>query len=194
MNVGEQNAAFGRAVWLAIAFVYIVMAILFESLVLPLSVILTIPLAFFGAFLALNVTQTPISIMAIIGVIILIGVVVNNGIILVDMINRKRVEGLDRHQAILVAGQNRFRPILMTSFTTIGGLIPMAVGNAELFVGIPYAPMGRAIIGGMLTSTFLTLVVVPVFYTLFDDFQAFLKKAVGWILDAGGGRAKAKAA
>ena len=167
--------------WIAILFVYLVMAVLFESLLLPLSVMLTIPLAFFGTFLMLNITQTAVGITALIGIVILIGVVVNNGIILVDMINRKRMEGLSRTEAILEAGKHRFRPIMMTSFTTIGGLIPMALGQAELWVGIPYAPMGRAIIGGLLSATFLTLIVVPVFYTLFDEFGIFLGRIVTWL-------------
>ena len=170
-----------EAMWIAILFVYLVMAVLFESLLLPLSVMLTIPLAFFGAFLMLNITQTAVGITALIGIVILIGVVVNNGIILVDMINRKRMEGLSRTEAILEAGKHRFRPIMMTSFTTIGGLIPMALGQAELWVGIPYAPMGRAIIGGLLSATFLTLIVVPVFYTLFDEFGIFLGRIVTWL-------------
>lgn len=176
-----------NAMLLAVLFVYLIMAVLFESLMLPLSVMLTIPLAFFGAFLALNLTQTSLGITAMIGIVILIGVVVNNGIILVDMINRKRQEGSSRVEAILDAGRHRFRPILMTSFTTVGGLIPMAMGQAELWIGIPYAPMGRAIIGGMLASTFLTLIVVPVFYTIFDDFGLFLKNLVNWLPGRKGG-------
>ncbi|RMF56465.1 MAG: efflux RND transporter permease subunit [Calditrichaeota bacterium] len=175
----QQNQSFTSAIILSVIFVYILMAILFESLVLPLSIMLAIPLALFGAYLALFVTKTPQDMMAGIGIVILIGVVVNNGIVLIDMINRRRREGYGRRDAILDAAKNRFRPILMTSFTTIGGLIPMAIGSANLF-GFPYAPMGRALIGGLLTGTFLTLLVVPLFYTLFDDLAIFLTNLYRW--------------
>ena len=171
----EQTTSFKNALIVAIVFVFLLMGILFESFVLPLSVMIAIPLSLFGAYLALYVTHTPQDIMAGIGMIILVGVVVNNAIVLVDMINRRRLEGLERTPAILDAGMHRLRPILMTSFTTIGGLIPMALGSANI-MGTPYAPMGRAIIGGMLTSTFFTLIAVPVLYTLFDDLAIFLKK------------------
>jgi len=112
--------------------------------------------------------------------IILVGVVVNNAIVLIDMINRRRLEGLSRTEAILDAGLHRFRPILMTSFTTIGGIIPMALGGAAI-IGIPYAPMGRAIIGGMFTSSILTLLAVPVLYTLFDDLSLYFKRVLNWM-------------
>jgi HAE1 family hydrophobic/amphiphilic exporter-1 len=117
--------------------------------------------------------------MAGIGMIILIGVVVNNAIVLIDMINRRRKAGVERRTAILEAGTLRFRPILMTSFTTIGGLLPMALGNAAL-IGAPYAPMGITIIGGLFTSTALTLLAVPVLYTLFDDLSIFFSQIFGW--------------
>lgn len=175
----QQNQSFMMAMIMAVILVYLLMAILFESVLLPIPILFTIPLAFFGAYLLLFITKTPIDIMAVIGIIILIGVIVNNGIVLIDMINRKRLEGLSRREAILEAGQNRFRPILMTSFTTIGGLIPMALGNASL-IGMPYAPMGRALIGGMLTGTMLTLLVVPVFYTLFDDMALYFSNIASW--------------
>lgn len=179
-DFSDQQAAFFQAIFLALVFVYLIMAILFESFLLPLSIMFTIPLSFFGAFLTLLITGTPQDIMAGIGMVILVGVVVNNGIVLVDMINRRRKEGFSRYDAILDAGKNRFRPIMMTSFTTISGLIPMALGSGDL-IGIPYAPMGRAIIGGMLASTVLTLLVVPVFYTIFDDFAMFLRRMLNWL-------------
>jgi HAE1 family hydrophobic/amphiphilic exporter-1 len=175
----EDMQNFVNALIIAFVFVYLIMAILFESFVLPWSIMFAIPLAFFGAFLALFGTGTPLDIMGIIGMIILVGVVVNNGIVLIDMVNRRRREGYGRIEAILDAGQNRFRPIMMTSFTTIGGLIPMAVGNANL-IGMPYAPIGRVLIGGLLTSTFGTLLIVPVFYTLFEDLALFMQRVVRW--------------
>lgn len=170
----EQDMAQKFAIILAITFVFILMGILFESFVLPLSIIICIPFSFFGAFWALFLTGTPFDVMAGIGIIILIGVVVNNAIVLVDLINRFRREGMSRHNALIEAGKNRFRPIFMTAFTTIFGLVPMALGNSSL-IGIPYAPLGRTIIGGIFTSTFFTLVFVPLAYTYFDDLRHTMK-------------------
>lgn len=179
MRMQEQDTSFKQAMLTAIVFVFLLMGILFESFLLPLSVLIAIPLSLFGAYLALFLTGTAQDLMAGIGMIILIGVVVNNAIVLVDMINRRRMEGMERREAILDAGALRFRPILMTSFTTIGGLLPMALGNAAL-IGAPYAPMGITLIGGLFTSTALTLLVVPVLYTLFDDLSLFVKRLLGW--------------
>jgi len=176
----QQNTSFVQSMQIAVVFVFILMGILFESFVLPLSVMIAIPLSLFGAYLLLYLTGTPQDIMAGIGMIVLVGVVVNNAIVLIDMINRRRQEGLSRTEAILDAGAHRLRPILMTSFTTIAGLLPMALGSATLW-GFPYAPMGRAIIGGMFTSTFLTLLAVPVLYTLLDDFGAFVQRLFQWM-------------
>ncbi|MBD3290967.1 hypothetical protein GF337_19325, partial [candidate division KSB1 bacterium] len=157
------------------------MGILFESFVLPLSVILAIPLSFIGAYWMMFLTGTPIDLMSQIGFVILVGIVVNNAIVLIDLINRLRNEGWSRYDAIMEAGKQRFRPILMTAFTTIGGLLPMAVGNAQM-IGIPYAPMGRTIIGGLLTSTFLSLLAVPWAYTLFDDMRSYFKKITAFYI------------
>jgi HAE1 family hydrophobic/amphiphilic exporter-1 len=121
------------------------------------------------------ITGTAIDLMAQIGFIILIGIVVNNAIVLIDLVNRLRRQGWSRFDAIMEAGKHRFRPILMTAFTTIGGLIPMAVGNAQM-IGMPYAPMGRTIIGGLLTSTLLSLIAVPWAYTIFDDMGLYFRK------------------
>ena len=107
--------------------------------------------------------------------IVLIGVVVNNAIVLGDMINRLRAEGMERGEAILEAGFNRFRPILMTTFTTVFGLMPMALGNSAM-LGTPYAPLGRTMMGGLISSTFLTLFVVPLFYTFLDDLRIVLRR------------------
>lgn len=153
------------------------MGVLFESVVLPFSVLFSIPFSFLGVYWALYLTGTPMDMMANIGMIVLIGVVVNNAIVLVDMINRMRLEGLSRTDAILEAGHNRFRPILMTTFTTVFGLLPMALGNSNL-IGIPYAPLGRTMMGGLLVSTFMTLLLVPICYTLLDDLRTYLKVVV----------------
>jgi HAE1 family hydrophobic/amphiphilic exporter-1 len=173
MQQSDQNQMFG--IILAITFVFLLMGFLFESFVLPLSVIVSIPFSFFGAFWLMYLTDTPIDMMSRIGFIILIGIVVNNAIVLIDLVNRLRKEGYSRYDAIMESGKQRFRPILMTAFTTIGGLIPMAVGNAQM-IGIPYAPMGRTIIGGLLTSTILSLIAVPWAYLIFDDLRIYFMK------------------
>ena len=169
------------AVILSITFVFLLMGILFESFVLPLSVIVAIPFSFVGAYWMLYITNTPVDLMSRIGFIILIGVVVNNSIVLIDLVNRLRKEGFARLDALIEAGHNRFRPILMTAFTTIGGLIPMAVGNAKM-IGISYAPMGRTIIGGLVFSTLVSLVAVPWAYTVFDDMRTYFKRVVSGVL------------
>jgi HAE1 family hydrophobic/amphiphilic exporter-1 len=171
----ESNDSVMFALILSITFVFLLMGFLFESFVLPLSVILSIPFSFLGAFWIMYLTGTPIDLMSRIGFVILVGIVVNNAIVLIDLINRLRKAGWSRHDAILEAGKHRFRPILMTAFTTIGGLLPMAIGNAAM-IGIPYAPMGRTIIGGLLTSTMLSLIAVPWAYTVFDDMREYFKK------------------
>ena len=169
------------AILLSITFVFLLMGVLFESFVLPLSVIVAIPFSFVGAYWMLYITNTPVDMMSRIGFIILIGVVVNNSIVLIDLVNRLRKQGFARFDALMKAGSNRFRPILMTAFTTIGGLIPMAMGNAKM-IGISYSPMGRTIIGGLIFSTLVSLVAVPWAYTLFDDMRAYFKRLVSGVL------------
>ncbi len=171
----ESNEAQNFGMIMAIVFVFLLMGVLFESFVLPLSVIVSIPFSFIGAYWLLFLTGTPFDLMAGIGMIILVGIVVNNAIVLVDLINRLRNEGISRTEAILEAGLRRFRPILMTALTTIFGLLPMAMGNASL-IGIPYAPLGRTIIGGLISSTFLTLLIVPIAYSYFDDLRIFMQR------------------
>jgi HAE1 family hydrophobic/amphiphilic exporter-1 len=164
MQESFQSMQFALA--LAIFLVYLVMASQFESLVHPFVILFTIPLALVGAVLALFVTGTTINIVALIGVIMLAGIVVNNAIVLVDLINQLCAQGIERIDAIMEAGSARLRPILMTSLTTALGLLPMAVGFGE---GAEVrAPMAITVIGGLLVSTFLTLVVIPVVYSLMD--------------------------
>jgi len=154
------------ALALAIFLVYLVMASQFESLVHPLVILFTIPLALVGAVLALFITGTTINIVAFIGVIMLAGIVVNNAIVLVDLINQLRMQGKSQADAIMEAGSARLRPILMTSLTTALGLLPMAMGFGE---GAEVrTPMAITVIGGLLVSTVLTLLVIPVVYSLLD--------------------------
>ena len=154
------------ALALAIFLVYLVMASQFESLIHPFVILFTIPLALVGAVLALFVTGTTINIVAFIGVIMLAGIVVNNAIVLVDLINQLRTQGKSEFDAIMEAGSARLRPILMTSLTTALGLLPMAMGFGE---GAEVrTPMAITVIGGLLVSTLLTLLVIPVVYSLLD--------------------------
>jgi len=152
---------------LAVVFVYIVMAAQFESLKYPFVILFTVPLMFIGVALALALTGTPVSIMAIIGLIILAGIVVNNGIVIVDYINRLKEYGMDSREALIQAVKDRFRPVMMTALTTILGLIPLALGLGE---GSEMTrPLGISAIGGLTVSTFLTLFLIPVVYSFFDQ-------------------------
>ncbi len=154
------------ALALAVFLVYLVMASQFESLIHPFVILFTIPLALVGAVLALFITGTTINIVALIGVIMLAGIVVNNAIVLVDLINQLRAQGKDRFEAIMEAGTARLRPILMTSLTTALGLLPMALGFGE--GSEVRTPMAITVIGGLVVSTMLTLLVIPVVYSLMD--------------------------
>ena len=165
----EMQASFESmqfALLLAVFLVYLVMASQFESLIHPFVILFTIPLALVGAVLALFITGTTVNIVAFIGVIMLAGIVVNNAIVLVDLINQLRAQGMERHDAILEAGAARLRPILMTSLTTTLGLLPMAMGFGE--GSEVRAPMAITVIGGLAVSTLLTLLVIPVVYSLMD--------------------------
>jgi HAE1 family hydrophobic/amphiphilic exporter-1 len=171
--LGGQNAEMAQsfaslqfALALAVFLVYLVMASQFESLVHPFIILFTIPLALIGAILALLFTGSTISIIVFIGVIMLAGIVVNNAIVLIDMVNQLRAGGMEKREALLTAGASRLRPILMTTLTTVLGLLPLALGlgeGAEL-----RAPMAITVIGGLTVSTLLTLVVIPVIYDLVD--------------------------
>ncbi len=154
------------ALALAVFLVYLVMASQFESLIHPFVILFTIPLALVGAVLALFITGTTINIVAFIGIIMLAGIVVNNAIVLVDLINQLRDQGKARLEAILEGGTARLRPILMTSLTTTLGLLPMAMGFGE--GSEVRTPMAITVIGGLTVSTLLTLVVIPVVYSLMD--------------------------
>jgi len=165
---------------LGVACIFLVMAALFESLLLPFSIILgSIVFSIFGVFLFFAATGTTFSFMAMIGIMILIGVVVNNGIVLVDHVNNLRHEGMSRSDAIVEAGRDRLRPILMTVATTIVGLAPLAVGTTQIGGdGPPYYPMARAIIGGLAFSTLVSLLVVPALYIYFDKLAAWGRKVM----------------
>ena len=157
------------ALLLSVVLVYMILASLFESFLHPFTIMLTLPLAGVGVVLAFWIVGEPMSIMAYIGVIMLAGIAVNDSIILVDYIGRLRLDGLPRREAILQAGKDRLRPILITSATTILALLPLTIGLGE---GAKLrAPMAIAVIGGLVTSTILTLIVIPVVYELIDGLK-----------------------
>ncbi len=166
----ETNQTLVFTLLMIVIFIVLLMGAMFESFILPFSIFLTMPLAGVGVVWTLFLTRTNFNIMAMIGTIILLGVVVNNGIVLIDLITRLRKEGFERLEAIVEACKRRFRPIWMTSLTTMFGMIPMSLGDTKM-IDMSYSPLGRAMMGGMLTSTVLTLLVVPLFYTLFDDLR-----------------------
>ena len=157
---------------LAVVLVYMVMAAQFESLKQPFIIIFTVPLSLIGVVFALLLTGRHINMTSLIGVIILAGIVVNNAIVLIDFINQLREKGIPRNEAIIKAGPARLRPILMTTLTTVLGLIPLSLGIGE--GGELGAPMGTAVIGGLGLATLLTLVVIPVVYTIFEDWGDIL--------------------
>ncbi|MCX5833866.1 MAG: efflux RND transporter permease subunit [Deltaproteobacteria bacterium] len=162
------------AVMLGIIMAYMVLAAQFESFIHPFTVLLSIPLSFVGAFGALLITGKTLNVFSYIGLILLLGLVKKNAILLVDYTNTLRARGVERREAILEAGPVRLRPILMTTFAMIFGMLPVALGVGE--GAETRSPMGVAVIGGLLTSLFLTLVVVPAAYDLFDDGQEWLRR------------------
>ncbi len=162
----ESFTAAVAALGMAVIFIYIILASQFGSFLQPLAIMASLPFTLIGVFLALLVTGSTLNIFSIIGIIMLMGLVTKNAILLVDFTNQGLREGKSRHDAILAAGQVRLRPILMTTMAMIFGMLPMAIGSAD--GGEQNAPMGRAVIGGIITSTLLTLVVVPVLYTYLD--------------------------
>jgi hydrophobe/amphiphile efflux-1 (HAE1) family protein len=169
----EVNAAIIGALLLAVIFIYLVLASQFGSFFLPVAIMASLPLSIVGVMLALLLTNTTLNIFSMIGIVFLMGLVTKNAILLVDFANRGQRDGLSRNDALLAAGQVRLRPILMTTAAMIFGMLPLAIGLGE--GSEQQAPMGRAIIGGVITSTLLTLVVVPVIYTYIDAFERRLK-------------------
>ena len=175
-NMMEEEGQSRFAIIFALLLIYIVLAALFESFIYPFTILLSVPFAIFGVALIFVATNTNLGTMAYIGVIIVCGLVVNNGILLVDCINLLRSRGLPRGQAIIEAVQKRLRPILMTASTTVLSLVPMTAPLIAPSIFGPsegrsayWGPVGLAILGGMTTSTFLTLIITPTIYSLLDD-------------------------
>ena len=156
------------AIGIALLMIYLILGSQFESFIHPLTIMTSVPLAIAGSLGLLLVTGSQLDIFSFIGLVMLIGIVTKNAILLVDFTNQMRREGMDRDQALRRAGPLRLRPILMTAFTTMAAVLPVALALSE--GGEQRAPMAVAVIGGMFSSTFLTLLVVPCVYTLMDDF------------------------
>lgn len=171
-ELDSNFANFMTAAMLACALIYIVMSSLFESYLLPLSIISSVWLASLGVVWAMYLTGTSLDTIAFIGIILMLGIVVNNAIVIVDHINQLRNEGRNRHDAIVQAGQDRFRPVMMTAITTILGVLPLAIGG-DMGADVSFKSMGWALVGGLTSGTLLTLFVVPLFYTLIDDVRQF---------------------
>jgi len=167
-QINRNVTNFVRTLIMAIILIYIVMSALFESYVLPLSIMTSVPISFVGVYWMLFLTGTSLDTIAFIGCILMVGVVVNNGIVIVDHINTLRRRGMARHEAIVQSGRDRFRPVMMTAITTILGCLPLAIGS-EYGSRVTFQSLGRALIGGLTTGTLLTLFVVPLFYSLIDD-------------------------
>ncbi len=171
LNVGgayeDQMESFmdlGLLLILSLVLVFLVMASQFESFVMPFIIMVSIPFAFTGVLLALFITNTTLSVIAALGAVLLVGIVVKNGIVLVDFINLQRDRGLELYEAIAISGKSRLRPVLMTAMTTILGMLPMAISTGE--GSELWTPMGVTVIGGLIFSTLITLIIVPVMYAV----------------------------
>jgi HAE1 family hydrophobic/amphiphilic exporter-1 len=168
----EMNESFSSllfALVLAVSLVYMVMASQFENFLNPLIVMFSVPFSIFGLVAALLITNTTFNILSFTGAILLTGIVVNNAIVLIDYIDQLRHKGLDLASAIIRGGTTRLKPILMTTATTLLGLIPMAMGygtGSEL-----RAPMAKAVVGGLTTSTLITLILIPTVYWLIESYR-----------------------
>ncbi len=172
-NLEETKGYVLAALGLAVVFIYLILASLFGSFFQPLAIMLALPLSFIGVALALLLTNGSINVMTMIGIIMLMGLVTKNGILLLDFSNQQRAQGVSRHESMLTAGRVRLRPIIMTTVAMIFGMLPLALAIGE--GAEQRAPMARAVIGGLITSTMLTLLVVPVMSTVLEDMVAWIR-------------------
>lgn len=182
-ELGENMFQFWLTLMMAITLIFLVMSALFESLLLPLAILSSVPLALGGSMWMLFFTDTQLDTFTLIGNILMVGIIVNNGIVIIDHINQLRKRMENRTEAIVQAGIDRFRPVMMTAITTILGLVPLATattGGAASFAGL-----GRALIGGLTAGTLLTLFVVPLFFSVLDDLQKWFVCFFGGLLSLG---------
>jgi HAE1 family hydrophobic/amphiphilic exporter-1 len=175
-----MGEAFGYAISalvLAVVFIYMILASQFKSFLQPLALMTALPLTLIGVVLALMMFNSTLSMFSVIGVVMLMGLVTKNAILLVDFAIRAREDGMERSEALLMAAKVRLRPILMTTLAMIFGMVPLAFALTE--GSEMRAPMGQAVIGGVITSSLLTLVVVPVVYCYMDDLAHWAKRKLG---------------
>ena len=177
----EESAGYAMtAITLSIVFIYIVLGSQFNSFIHPAAIMASLPLSLIGVFLALFLFNSTMNLFSIIGIIMLMGLVTKNAILLIDFIKKSMDAGTERYDAIIAAGKTRLRPILMTTSAMVMGMVPLALGLGE--GGEQSAPMAHAVIGGVITSTLLTLVVVPVIFTYLDDFKNFMMRQMKKIM------------
>jgi HAE1 family hydrophobic/amphiphilic exporter-1 len=172
-RIDETMENFRRTLTMALILIYFVMAALFESWLLPLSIITTVPMAFVGVYWSMYLTNTQMDTISLVGSILMCGIIVNNGIVIVDHINLLRQQGLSRIDAVVQGSCNRLRPVLMTTLTTVFGILPIAVGNSA--AGGILDSLGRALVGGICAGSLLTLFVVPLTYTVIDDLRLWFR-------------------
>jgi len=180
----DQNSGF-FALLFALPLIYMLLAALFESFAQPFTIMFSVPFAFIGVGVVMKLAGQPWDTMTMIGLIVLAGVVVNNAIVLINHINYLRKQGLGRDEAIVQGGRHRLRPILITAVTTIFGMLPLVapILLPQFFGPVEgraasWAPIGLVIIGGLTTSTFLTLLIIPTIYSLIDDVTALARRVV----------------
>jgi HAE1 family hydrophobic/amphiphilic exporter-1 len=165
------------ALGVAVLLMYLILVVQFGSFLDPLAILVSLPLSLIGVVLALWITRDTLNIMSLIGVILLMGIVAKNAILLIDFAIWARERGLELREALIEAGRIRLRPIIMTTLALIAGMIPVAIGHGE---GADFrAPLGRAVIGGTITSTLLTLLVIPTVYEILDDFRTWVAAKFG---------------
>ena len=161
----------------AVVLMYLILVVQFGSFLDPLAILISLPLSLIGVVLALIITRDTLNIMSLIGVILLMGIVAKNAILLIDFAKWARERGLPLREALIEAGRIRLRPIIMTTLALIAGMIPVAIGHGE---GADFrAPLGRAVIGGTITSTLLTLLVIPTVYEILDAFREWMLAKFG---------------
>ncbi|MFD0667121.1 efflux RND transporter permease subunit [Ramlibacter sp. MAHUQ-53] len=176
-NMAESFGYAVSALAMAVIFIYMILASQFRSFLQPLALMTSLPLTLIGVVLALMMFRSTLSMFSVIGIVMLMGLVTKNAILLLDFAIRARAEGMDRAEALLLAARVRLRPILMTTLAMVFGMVPLAFALSE--GAEQRAPMGQAVIGGVITSSLLTLVVVPVAYCLLDDFAAWARRFAG---------------
>jgi len=169
LDLEATQQAFRSAILLSIILIYFLLGALFESYIHPFTILVSVPLALMGSYWVMFFTGSTMDVTAYIGLILMVGIVVNNAIVIMDHMNQLRRSGMEREEAILKAGEDRVRPVLMTATTTILGLFPLAFGGVGIGGAGMFASLGKAVVGGLAISTLLTLFVVPVFYTFMED-------------------------